>query len=134
MARFAVDIFDVLLGLLRPALPGVTVRTKQPDNVPSMMPLVLLQRVGGSSAAPRFFDTPLITVQCWAESNQAASDLADAVRRVLWTAYRTQQVVPDVGWIGLMRESSGPLDMPDPDLPFAGRYVATYELRVRSAG
>lgn len=141
MTRFAVDYLDVLLDLLRPALPGVQVWSKIPDNVPDYLPLVVLDRTGGSSNAPEFFDQPLVQVQCWAADNRstgvdairAASDLADQVRGVLWTAYRTQQVVPGRGWIGWVRESSGPQEIPDPDLPFVGRFVATYELRVRPA-
>ena len=64
---------------------------------------------------------------------RAASDLADQVRRSLWTAYRTQRLINGKGWIGSIRESSAPQEVSDPDRPFHGRYAATYELRVRSA-
>ena len=141
MTRFTVDVLDVLLGLLRPALPGVTVFPYIPDKVPSYVPLVVVRRTGGDSLAPEFYDTPLINVQCWTagdpdndiDPSRAASDLADQVRGILWTAYRTQQVVPGLGWIGAIRESTGPLELTDPDLPNYGRYTATYDLRIRSA-
>lgn len=141
MTRFTVDVLDVLLGLLRPALPGVTVFPYIPDKVPSYVPLVVVRRTGGDSLAPEFYDTPLINVQCWCkddrdnavDASRAASDLADQVRGILWTAYRTQQVIPGLGWIGAIRESTGPLELTDPDLTNYGRYTATYDLRIRSA-
>ncbi len=40
MTRFAVDVLDVLLNLLRPALPGVNVMSRIPDHVPEYLPLV----------------------------------------------------------------------------------------------
>lgn len=139
MPRFCVDYLDVLLALLRPALPGVTVMSRIPDHVPDYLPLVVIRRAGGDSTAPEFFDNPWINVQCWCDEDRdndidpqrAASDLADQVRGIFWTAYRTQQIVPDLGWIGWIRESSGPQEVSDPDLPLLGRYTATYELRVR---
>jgi hypothetical protein len=123
VTRFCVDYLEVLLDLLRAELPGVRV----------------MCRTGGDSAAPEFYDQPWVNVQCWCVTDpvtgidqfEAASDLADQVRRVLWTAYRTQQIVPGKGWIGYIRESSAPQEVSDPDRPFVGRYAATYELRVR---
>lgn len=139
MARFSVDYLDVLLDLLQPALPGVQVMTRIPDHITDYLPLVVLRRAGGDSPAPEFYDTPWINVQCWCADDpageidafRAASDLADQVRGILWTAYRTQQVIPGKGWIGAIRESTAPLEISDPDRPFLGRYAATYELRIR---
>lgn len=142
MPRFAVDFLDVLLDLLRDAMPGVTVMSRIPDGVPQYLPLVVVRRTGGDySVAPDFYDQPYVNVQCWADEDRdtgidayrAASDLADQVRGILWTAYRTQQVVPGKGWIGYIRESTAPLEVADPDLTFLGRYTATYELRFRPA-
>lgn len=141
MARFSVDYLDVVQALLRQELPGVNVFTKIPDGVPENCPLVVIRRVGGDSPAPEFYDGPWINVQCWAaedrangiDADRAASDLADAVRGVLWRAYRTQKVVSGLGWINYIRESSAPQEIPDRDLPYHGRYTATYELRVRPA-
>lgn len=141
MTRFCVDYLDVLLGLLRPALPGVTVMSRIPDHVPDYLPLVVIRRNGGDSPAPEWFDGPWINVQCWCDEDRAnnidapraADALADQVRGILWTAYRTQQVVPGLGWINYIRESTAPQEISDPDLPLLGRYTATYELRVRPA-
>jgi len=143
MTRFSVDYLDVLMALLRAELttPGVYVMSRIPDHLDDYLPLVVVRRIGGDSPAPEFYDVPWINVQCWcadprtADSDQfrAASDLADDVRRVLWTAWRAQQVIPGLGWIGSIRESSAPQEVSDTDRPFLGRYSATYELRVRPA-
>jgi hypothetical protein len=141
MPRFSVDYLDVLTSLLRSELPGVKVMTRIPDKIVAQLPLVVIRRVGGDSQAPDFYDVPWINVQCWCDDDRAAgvdafrraADLADDARRVLWTAYRTQQVVAGLGWIGWIRETAGPLEISDPDLLFLGRVSATYELRIRSA-
>lgn len=138
--RYSVDYLDVLLELLRTDLtfPGVTVMSRIPDHITEHLPLVVIRRVGGDSTHPWFFDVPWINVQCWCDDRhpgadpfRAAGDLADDVRRVLWEAWRTQRVVPDLGWIGYIRESTAPQEISDVDRPFLGRYSATYELRVR---
>ncbi len=135
---FSVDPMDVLLPILRAGLPGVTVRSRAPDPVPDYLPLVVIRRTGGSSDHPEFIDVPWINVQCWAgptpqmDAFRAAHNLADDVRRVLWTAWRTQQTTP-AGWIRRVRESSAPEEINDPDVPMFGRYQATYELWIRKA-
>lgn len=142
MPRYAVDFLDVLLPLLRTGLgSGVQVMSRIPDSIEAHLPLVVLRRAGGDSLAPEFYDTPWVNVQCWcadprtsgSDQYRAASDLADQVRGILWSAYRTQQVVAGQGWISDIRESSGPIEISDPDLPLLGRVTATYELRIRPA-
>ena len=142
MPRFSVDYLDVLLELLRQDLtfPGVQVMSRIPDEITKYLPLVVIRRVGGDSTHPEFFDVPWISVQCWVDDQgptgdpfRDASDLADDVRRVLWEAWQTQRVVPGLGWIGSIRESTAPQEISDVDRPFLGRYSATYELRVRPA-
>jgi len=149
MPRFAVDVLDVVTELLRADLdPQVTVQTRIPDHIINYLPLVVVRATGGDSSAPEFFDTPYINTQAWTapppdptapgavDAYRAASDLCDEVRRILWTAYRTQRVISipgGSGWISSIRESSGPLEISDVDLPQLGRYVATYELRIRGA-
>ena len=135
---FSVDPMDVLLPILRAGLPGVNVFSRVPDPVPDYLPLVVIRRTGGGSDHPRFIDIPWINVQCWAapsgslDAARAAHNLADDVRRVLWTAWQTQQTTP-AGWIRRVRESSAPEEINDPDVPMFGRYQATYELWIRRA-
>lgn len=133
---YSVDPMDVLLPLLRAGLPGVHVFSRAPDPVTEYMPLVVIRRTGGSSDHPNFIDVPWINVQCWAtrsdtlDAERVAHNLADDVRRVLWTAWATQQVTT-AGWIRRVRESSAPEEINDPDVPLFGRYQATYELWLR---
>lgn len=139
MARFTVDWLDVVMDLLRGDMPGVKVMSRIPDQLIDHLPLVVVRRVAGDSPAPEFYDEPWVNVQCWAadpgtpdsDAYRAASDLADQVRGVLWRAYRTQRVITGRGWLVNMRESTAPQEISDPDVPFLGRYSATYELRVR---
>lgn len=142
MPRFSVDYLDVLLELLRVDLtfPDVQVMSRIPDEITRYLPLVVIRRIGGDSPAPKFYDIPWINVQCWTDENgptgdpfRDAADLADDVRRVFWEAWKTQRVVPGLGWIGAIRESTAPQEISDVDRPFLGRYTATYEMRIRPA-
>lgn len=135
---YSVDPMDVLLPILRGGLPGVNVFSRVPEGIPKFLPLVVIRRTGGSSDHPEFLDIPWINVQCWAARDadtdpaRNAHDLADAVRGVLWQAWRNQVVTP-AGWIRRIRESSAPEEINDPDVPMFGRYQATYEIWVRKA-
>jgi hypothetical protein len=138
VTRFAVESVDVVLDLLRAALPmGTNVRASIPDDVPDLVPLVVVRRIGGSSPWPQFWDEPLMNIQNWSgpdgfkDATRAASDMADEVRRALWDAYWNQTVTAG-GSIARIRESQAPLEMPDVDLPFLRRFQATYELKLRN--
>lgn len=139
MARFSVDVYDVILGLLRAGLdPSVAVRNRIPDNIPDLVPLVVARRGGGSSNHPQFYDRPQFTVQTWVAPTpeqddpwRAASDLIDDARRVLYTAWEQQNVVPEAGHLASYLEDVGPLDVGDPGLPHYGRYVLTIRATVR---
>lgn len=141
MPRFAVDVDDVVLGLLRAGLdPGVTVMSRIPDRLPDYVPLVVAYRSGGSSNVPSFYDEPLLQVHCWVaptpaqpDARRAGSDLADAARGVLYRAWFNQTVVPGAGHIVSYYESSGPLEVGDENLPSFGRFVASYRIKIRPA-
>lgn len=139
MPRYAPDVLDILLELIREALPDVAVRSAIPDGVPGLVPLVVLRRIGGSSVRPKFWDGCLMNVQCWAAGDgddidpaRAAGDLADSVRRTLWEALESQTVTTYGHIIGL-RETQGPMEIGDVDLPHLARFSATYNVRVRPA-
>lgn len=139
MARFVVDIDDVLVGLLRLGLgPSIKIMSRIPDRIPDFVPLVVAHRAGGGSDVPNFYDEPLFRVQSWVaptveqpDARRGGSDLADAARGALWWAYRNQTVVPGKGHIVSYHESQGPLEVGDPNLPSYGRFVATYRIKVR---
>lgn len=136
---FSVDPFDVLLPLLRDGLgASYTVRNVVPDEVSAHLPLVVVRQTGGSSFAPEFWDQPFISITNWAgpdgatDARRAATQGADRVREVLWTAWRSQTVTA-AGHLVWVRESQGPMEINDPDLPHLGCFTATYEIRIRRA-
>lgn len=141
MTTFSVDYLKLLLAMFREDMPDVTVQTRIPDHINDYLPVVVIRRVGGDSPAPEFYDEPWINVQCWCGDDRdtgvdaftAAFLLADRVRGILWTAYRTQRVIPGIGWLVNVRESTALQEVSDPDRPTIGRYSATYELRARPA-
>jgi hypothetical protein len=140
MVRWAGEAERVPLLLLRAGLPDATVRASIPDKLPKFLPLVVIRRVAGSSPVPRFWDGVTLNVQCWSDADPvdeldpraAAATLADHTRRVLWEAWSAQTVTA-AGHIVQLRESQGPMEVIDPDLPHLGRFIATYQLRVRPA-
>jgi hypothetical protein len=138
--EFSVDPFDVLLPLLRSGLgSSYMVLRRPPAKVVEELPLVVLTQTGGSSFAPRFWDQPYVSVSNWAaeqpgvDAIRAAALDADRIRKTLWTAWETQAVVPGIGHLTWVRESQGPMQINDPDLPQVGIYTATYEFRIRRA-
>jgi hypothetical protein len=139
MARYSLDYLDLLLGLLRnPALgvpANVKVFSRIPDNLDKLVPVVVIRRTAGRVANPRFTDRPWISTQVWADDPvdpfRAASDLCDAVRGAYFKAWDEQIVVPGVGHIVDVRESSGPEELSDPDLPRIGRFQMLHEIRMR---
>lgn len=137
MPRYAVDYLDVFLPLLRQQLttPDVKVYSKIPDHLETLVPIVVIRRTAGRSQYPRFTDRPWISTQVWADDPvdpfRAASDLIDEVRGVYFKAWDEQIVVPGVGHIVDVRESSGPEEIADPDVPHLGRYQMLHEIRIR---
>lgn len=123
----------LLLELVRPAMPaGVTVKTRIPDTMPK--PFVLLRRSGGSWLDARGLDSAVVDVQTWATTDEEAEGLAERVRALLWSAYRTGATVPGVGSVSLVREEAAPVEMPsDSEDHGVYRYQATYTVNVRPA-
>lgn len=128
--RMLPSIADLLLGILRPALPSVTVGTLLPDPMP--LPFVLARPIGGSAVDLRFLARAQVDVQTWAETDRGAEDLAAAARDAFTTAWRTQAVVPGIGSIGWLAERAALALLPDERTPDGVyRYQATYELTAR---
>lgn len=148
MTRVApfVDGVAVLLDLLRTGLPPmraalaeVTVLEDMPDRLSEHLPLVRVARTGGSSVRPRAHTQFWTNVQVWSgaeagpswDPHQAAYELSQQVATVLFTAWEGQIATP-YGSIAKWRESSGFRKFTDPEQPFIGRYVATYDLLIRN--
>ncbi|MEO3851754.1 hypothetical protein ABGB09_29700 [Streptomyces sp. B8F3] len=123
---------DLLLGILRPALPAVTVGTLLPEPVP--LPYALARPMGGAAPDMRFLAGALVDIQTFAETDRDAEQLAAVARTALVVAWRTQQVVPGVGSIGHLTERAAPVLLPDERTGHGiYRYQATYEITIRPA-
>lgn len=140
--RYSIDYLDLFLPLIReqiprwnPAYADVHVCSRLPDYLDRFLPVVQVTRTAGRTQYPRFTDRPWIRTQVWCDDPddpyRAASNLIDAVRGAYFTAWDEQIVVPGVGHIIDVRESSGPEEMSDPDLPHIGRYFMLHEIRIR---
>lgn len=137
---------DVILGLLRPRLEGVQVKTLiEPDQT---FPLVLIRRGdswGGARGHHRFIDNATLIVHTFCEDpdgDEEAALLADAVRVSLRDAWLTQQVVPGRGHLVGFDVQSSPRRVTDwatatgpvqyADLPTGvHRYETRYELLIK---
>lgn len=138
--RYSADYLGILLHIVREAVgPSVHVFTREPDDLPNYMPCIVIRRTAGASQNPKFFDRPWISTQAYAKSTGAPGDdpilaaelLIDQVRKAYFEAWHNQTVVPDLGWIQDVRESSGPEELMQTDLPHMGRYQMLHEMRIR---
>lgn len=130
MARLLPSVNDLLLGILRPALPGdVTIGDLIPATMP--YPFVLARKAGGAAIHPQFVDSAIVDIQVWAKTNRQAENLAEDCRVALYEAWRNQTVVPNVGHIGYYDEQSSPVLIEVTDNVY--RYQATYTLVIRPA-
>lgn len=137
-------IEDLLLEVLRPRLPGVSVQTLVNDD--QTFPFVLVRTNGdwGSwSGDPRFIDTAQLNIQVYCDGLNADSDaalLSEAVRVILSDA--VNMVVPGYGYLTKADLSQRPRRVADwasstgpvqyADLPTGVyRYESIYEIAVR---
>lgn len=128
-----------------PELDEDHVFTKLQDGMGEHLPALIVERTGGSSDRPEFVSDYFTHLQVWSGETAdfpndpfgAAFDLSQRVAKVLYEACKNQTVAYDgnghvLGWISQWRESSGFQDATDVDLPDVGRYVATYDLKIRN--
>lgn len=80
----------------------------------------------GGAASNRVLDNAAVTVEAWAKSSVAASELAEDVRGMFHHEYTSMPLVRGV------EEISGPYSTPDPESGSA-RYRFSVRLRVRAA-
>jgi hypothetical protein len=139
-----VDGVEVVLWLLREQLPDhrpglseVNVFEDMPERLADYLPAVQVSRTGGATDHPRFYGQFWLPIQVWSNAEgawdqyKAAFELSNQVARILYLAWE-QQVVTPYGSVNKWRESTGFHKVGDPNLPFAGRYVATYDLLIRN--
>lgn len=119
------DAAAVASGYLRPRLAdpvGTLVPTVRPPR------FILVRRLGG----PRrnvVVDAPMLGIECWAESDEAAADLAQVCRAHLHAMTGSVQ-----GGVAVYRtaEAGGPASLPDP-LSDQPRYTFTVIIEMRGA-
>ena len=145
LADFA-PVEDVVLPILRDGLSPLRVQSL--IEFDQHFPMVHVRRAQGLTSDvgdPRFIDSALIQVHVFTEDpdgDEAGAVLSDAVRAVLWRAYREQTVVPGRGWISFFdlrhppkrasdwATATGPVQYAD--LPTGVlRYESLYQLGVR---
>jgi len=107
-------------------LPGVTVRIGLPDDVADALPLVAVERSGGSDSAVGVLDTVVLEVDVFCGLRSEAVVLADQVRAMLRTM---PGAVVDGGVVARVRTLLAPTPQTW-DASSVRRRSATYELIV----
>ncbi|MFL1441819.1 hypothetical protein [Nocardiopsis protaetiae] len=139
MARMFAPATSLVLAILRPAVAPIIVNGLMPDLTETPPPVGMARRVpGGGAYDVRGYDRAVIDVQSWHTDDRLADDLADALRSALISAWRTQLVIPGMGWIARYEETAAPALLPD-SAQGSGtttpkgvyRYQATYTLGLR---
>lgn len=139
MARMFAPATSLVLAILKPALAPIIVQGLMPDLTATPPPVAMARRVpGGGAYDPRGYDRAVIDAQCWHTDDRAADDLADAIRAALITAWRTQLVIPGMGYIARYEETAAPALLGDSAQSSGAttpkntyRYQATYTLGLR---
>jgi len=129
-----IRVQSVVLPLLRAALPGVSVVSVIPDVDHRQLPMVHVERVGGTRTAglPGKHGKPVVRMtaasgQGLVECEELYEDALDA----LYAAVRAQQPVPGVGHLQSLTEVSGASQIPS-GMPDVWTVGGTVELAVRS--
>jgi hypothetical protein len=117
------DVEALILGFLAPVAAPYPVHVSVPATRPKTF--VRAWRNGGA-AANRVLDNPTITVEAWAPSTTAASELAEDCRTALLHELATLPLVRGVS------EVTGPYSIPDPESK-SPRYRFSIRVRVRAA-
>lgn len=122
----------LVLPILREALPGVQVVSRMPEVSDRRYPMLLVHRAGGNAIHIDLLDRMSVNLQCWAADDDKAEQVLLNARAALWSAHRSQRVIPGVGHISYMTEVSGPNSVPS-QIDGHARYQSLYSLRVRPA-
>lgn len=123
-------VAGVLLASLRHYLDE-DVFSRQPADVVSRMPCVIVRDYGGQDLHLMLGIRPLIQVDSYAETARDASDLADAVVGALNTAWRTGYVTSDgvIAGVGTTSRAAEVREADQPDDLF--RWRGSYQLTIR---
>lgn len=120
---------QVVLPLLRAALPAVTVSTWT-EATGRTYPLVMIGRAGGSrhETRPRLLSVPELDFSAISDEAPESTDvLYDDVYMALFDAVRAQTVVPGVGYLHSLSEDAGPMTTRG---PWPDTYMTSGTVRV----
>jgi hypothetical protein len=123
------DTVEAVCGWLRGQLPlrgwNVPVVSRVPNPRPAEF--VRVYRIGGTRRTD-VSDEPMLSVECWSDSEERSADLIRQTRALLWRmpGRVTSPVVYRV------RETAGPALLPDP-LSTEPRHVLTVLVHVRGS-
>ncbi len=115
-----VEVEAMVRAFILPRVDGVPVATKVPNPRPAMF---VRAWVNGGSAVNRVLERVQITVDAWAPSTVAASELAGVIRHAFLHDAAELKLVRSV------EEVTRPYSAPDET---SERYRATYALMVRA--
>lgn len=126
---------EVVLPILRPALPGVSVVSQLPDADHRVLPMVVVRRDGGirNPNLPHRHSLPVVELEAVsADSLVECEELYDEALDALISAVRNQTVVPGVGHLQSLREAEGATQRPSA-VPDAWAVSGAVRLGIRSA-
>jgi hypothetical protein len=119
------DFAGSLIVWLRTVVPEATIAGRVPTPFPAKF--VRVARVGGPREYPHV-DRPTVTVESWAETETAAHDLGQKVRRLIWSlrgGTLNGMAIYEV------EEFGGPAWLPDPDHEGRPRFSFTLSVAHR---
>ena len=129
------DVDQIVLSLLRPAVPDALVAPELPPLERRTFPMVVAFNPSSPGPLdPRFTTSATYDVQCWSRDRSEAWQLGGAVHLALVAAWRSQSTT-DHGHISTLDVISSPsrLRTRDQD-PGLHRTQATYQIGVRLSG
>ncbi|WP_018348225.1 hypothetical protein [Longispora albida] len=119
----------------RPALTGIRFGTERPADLSGRVPLVVIERIGGTASAPSWrggllVDRPAMHLQAWHGPSRA--DARTLLLRALHELALARAVVLPEGVIVRAVVLAGPTSVPDPGAPeHLHRHTATVQLTTR---
>lgn len=101
-------IHEVVIPVLREALPGVAITSWIPQIDKRTYPLINIRRLGGLPVDVRLLDRAVIEMTAYSRDGLVATEnLYLDARQVLWDMVRNQTVTP-AGYLHSYRETFGP--------------------------
>lgn len=106
---------EVVIPLLRTALPSVHVGSWVPELKDRTYPILNVRRLGGLPVDVRLLDRAVIELTAYGDVNLEDTEtlLLDA-QEVLWDAVTMQKTIPGVGYLHSYRQTMGPTQFDSP--------------------